>query len=306
MRITLILNRNAGTLRGLDPQQVSDDLAAIFSKQGHTVSAQVHAGRAAAAAIARVCRERGCEALVVGGGDGTISAAAAAAAKSGLALGVIPLGTMNLFARALGVPLEMKAAAEALARGSLAKVDIGEVNGQFFVHHVSLGVHPRMIRMRERFNYGSRLGKIAASAQALWSVIRRPPGLHVRLKIDGQPAERRTAAILVSNNLLGEGHLPYADDLREGKLGLYLATSRRWQDLLQLAAQLTFGDFAKSPLLESWTAEDIEIGLSRDSVNAALDGEIVSLALPLRVTVREGGLTVLRPAVSQEPAPPSG
>lgn len=302
MQITLILNRNAGTLRGLDADKVGEELAEIFRSRGHAITRQVLAGRAVGAAIESVCRERRCDALVVGGGDGSISAAAAAAARSGIALGVLPLGTMNLFARALGVPLEMRAAAEALAAGSVAKVDIGEVNGRFFVHHVSLGVHPRMIRMRERFNYGSRIGKMVASAQALWSVIRRPPGLHARLKIDGtQSEERRTAAILVSNNLLGEGHLPYADDLRQGKLGLYVATSRRWQDLLQLAAQLTLGDFARSALLESWQAEDIEIGLPVDAVNAALDGEIVSLTLPLRITVRERGLSVIRPAVADEP-----
>lgn len=296
MQITLLLNRSAGTLRGLDPPQVAEELADIFRARGHNVTTEIHAGRAAAAAIGRLCRERKCEALVVGGGDGTVSAAAAAAARSGTALGILPLGTMNLFARALGVPLEMHAAAQALAAGTAAKVDIGEVNGRFFVLHVSLGLHPRMIRMRERFHYGSRLGKIAASAQALWSVIRQPPGLHARLKIDGTGIERRTAAILISNNLLGEGHLPYADDLRQGKLGLYVATSGRWQDLLQLAAQVTFGDFARSPLLESWKAENLEIRLSRDVVNAAVDGEIVSLDVPLRLTIRERGLTVIRPA----------
>ena len=101
MKLTLILNRKAGTLRGRDPDQVAEDLAEIFRAHGHQVKAEVHSGRATIAAIARVCRERTCDAIVVGGGDGTISAAASAAAKSGLALGVLPLGTMNLFARSL-------------------------------------------------------------------------------------------------------------------------------------------------------------------------------------------------------------
>jgi diacylglycerol kinase family enzyme len=298
MHITLVLNRNAGTLRGYDPEQIAEELAGIFREQGHTVAPEVYAGHAAVAAIARICRTGGCDAIVVGGGDGTISAAAAAAAEGRLPLGIIPLGTMNLFARALGIPLEMRAAAQALACGSVSAVDIGEVNGRFFIHHVTLGLHPRMIRIRERLHYGSRIGKIFASAHAFWIVVRQPPRLNVALKVNSKLLHRRTAAVLVSNNPLGEGHLPYADDLRQGKLGLYAATSRRWGDLLQLTAQVTLGQIAENPLLETWQAERIEISLHRPIVSAAIDGEIVSLRSPLRLTVRERGLLVLRPAYS--------
>lgn len=299
MHITLVLNSSAGRLRGLDPWATAKELAEIFRAHGHSVSTEVHAGRMAAAAVTRLCRQGACDAIVVGGGDGSASAAATAAARTGMALGLLPLGTMNLFARALGIPLEMRAAAHALAAGRAGSVDIGEVNGRYFIHHVTLGLHPRMIRIRERLHYGSRLGKILASIQAWWIVLRRPPRLHVRMRAEDQRLERRTAAILVSNNPLGEGHLPYADDLRQGKLGLYVATSRRWQDLLQLTAQITLGDISQNPLLESWQFENIEIALSRDVVNAAIDGEIVSLTSPLRFAVHEGGLRVLRPAPNE-------
>jgi diacylglycerol kinase family enzyme len=190
--------------------------------------------------------------VVVGGGDGTVSAAASAAAQSGLALGILPLGTMNLFARSLAIPLDMREAAEALAAGRVSAVDIGEVNGRFFIHHVTLGLHPRMIRIRERLSYGSRLGKIWATIQAWWMAVRQPPRLEARIRADDQHFSRRTAAILVSNNPWGEGHLPYADDLRQGRLGLYVTTSRRWQDLLQLTARMTLGEIAENPLMENW------------------------------------------------------
>ncbi len=303
MNLTLVLNPKAGTLRGLDPGQAAEDVAEIFRAHGHKVKTEVHAGRAAIAAIARVCREKSCDAVVVGGGDGTISAAASAAAESGLALGILPLGTMNLFARSLSIPLDMRQAAEALAAGRRSSVDIGEVNGRLFIHHVTLGLHPRMIRIRERLSYGSRLGKIWASIQAWWTAVRQPPRLEARIRADTHHFARRTAAILVSNNVWGEGHLPYADDLRQGTLGLYVTTSRRWQDLLQLTARMTLGDIAENPLMENWEAKEVEIALPRDRVNASVDGEIVSLQTPLRITVRERGLIVLRPAA--EPASPS-
>ena len=295
MRLHLILNRKAGALRGLDADQAAEGLAEIFRKHDHEVTVAALDGPGACAAIEESCREGLFDAVVAGGGDGTISAAAAAAAKGGMTLGILPLGTMNLFARSLGIPLELKAAAEALATADRVAVDIGLVNGRHFIHHVTLGLHPRLIRVRERRTYGSRLGKIWASAYAWWIVLRQPRLLSAHLTIDGERVERRTAAILISNNALGDGHLPYADDLRQGRLGAYIATARRWPDLLQLTAQITLGTISETPLLESWTAKSVEIALLNSPVTASVDGELVGLETPLQLTVLRRGLTVLKP-----------
>ena len=296
MNLTLVLNSTAGTLRGLDPLHVAEELADIFRGRGHSVRTEVHAGRAAVVAIARICRDGKCDAVVVGGGDGTISAAAAAAAQSGLTLGVLPLGTMNLFARSLKIPLTMREAAEALAIAGKARVDIGAVNGRYFIHHVTLGLHPRIIRIREQLSYSSRLGKIWAGILAWWMVVRQPPRLSVRIRADDLLIERRSTAILVSNNPWGEGHLPYPDDLQQGRLGLYLTTSRHWRRLVELAARMTFGEYSENPLLESWQAKNLEISPGRSLIGASVDGEIVVLQTPVRLRVVKHGLSVLRPA----------
>lgn len=294
MNITLVLNRKAGTLRGTDPDAVAAAIADIFRAEGHNVTIVVRSGEAAIQAITGACGVRSCDAVVVGGGDGTISAAAGIAAENGTTLGVLPLGTMNLFARSLGIPLELTAAAKALATADVVAVDIGVVNDRHFIHHVTLGLHPRLIRARERLRYGSRLGKIWASFQAWWIVLRQPQLMSVRLGMNGQTYERRTAALLVTNNPLGEGHLPYADDLRQGRLGVYVAKAWRWPDLLQLTAQIAFGAISGTPLLESWSAEKIEIALARPTT-ASVDGELATLRFPLALGVSKRGLTVLRP-----------
>lgn len=308
MHLGFVLNRNSGSLRGCDPEAAAAELADVFKAHGHSVEVHVIPGKGAIAAIARICREKTCEALVVGGGDGTVSAAAAEAAKSGTVLGILPLGTMNLFVRSLGVPLRPVQAAEALATGEVVDVDIGEVNGRLFTHHVTLGLHPRMIRLRERLSYGTRLGKIMASGQALWLAIRQPPRLDLTIKADGAAFRRRTAALLVSNNPLGEGHLPYADDPREGKLGLYIAVSGRWRHLMQLAAQMSLGSVSDNPLLERRLAEQVEIGSRAPTLQASVDGEIVRFDTPLRFKMHGRGLTVLRPRQSHAEAsqPPAG
>jgi len=295
MRLVLILNRNAGTLRGVDADQAAADLVEIFRQHGHEVVAEVKAGKETCDAIARVCGERDFDALVVGGGDGTISFAAAAAARGNLPLGILPLGTMNLFARSLGIPLEMKAAAEEAATGKPVQVDICEVNGRLFVHHVTLGLHARMILLRKRLTYRSRLGKIGASIRAWWVAIREPPRLEARIRADSSEFALRTAAILVTNNPLGEGHLPYADDPRHGMLGLYVARSLKPRDLLLIALRLVIGRISSTPLLDSWVAQEVDVSLPTPRADASVDGEIVALEIPLRCRLHQGGLKVLRP-----------
>ena len=295
MKLKLILNRDAGTLRGLDADAAAGEIAAIFQAQGHAVEAQLPSGGDFIAAIESACRGRAFDAIVVGGGDGSVSAAAALAAESGTILGILPLGTMNLFARALGIPLDMRKAAEALATGAVTDVDIGAVNGRLFTHHVALGVHPRMIRIRERLNYGSRWGKIRASILAWWTVMRQPPSLSLSLRAGGKTFQRRTSALLITNNPLGDGHLPYPDDLSQGVLAIYVAKSRHWRDLISLAARMTLGEISTNPLLEQMEAREIEVRLATDLVNASVDGEIVSLQTPLRLAIRPGKLAVLKP-----------
>jgi diacylglycerol kinase family enzyme len=299
MRLILVLNRNAGTLRGVDADKAAADLADIFRSHGHEIVVELQAGKDACAAIERICKAGDFDGLVVGGGDGTISFAAGKASQAGVPLGILPLGTMNLFSRSIGIPLEMKAAAEAIATGIAVPVDICDVNGRLFVHHVTLGLHARMILLRKRLTYHSRLGKIAASVRAWWRALRDPPRLDARIRADGQTMAMRTSAILITNNPLGEGHLPYADDPRQGTLGLYVARTIRPQDLFLIAVRLVLGRIAASPLLDSWIAREVDVTLPATAIDASIDGEIVTLQTPLRCRLHEGGLQVLRPARPQ-------
>lgn len=299
MHLILFLNRSAGTLRGVDVDAFATELSDIFAARGHRVDVEAPEDPSGLADAIRACGESSCDAVVVGGGDGTVSSAAALAAERGVALGVLPLGTMNLFARSLGVPLDGRQAAAALAEGERAAVDIGEVNGRYFVHHVTLGLHPRMIRTRERMAYGSRLGKIVASGRALWMATRRPPRLTIDVIADEIAFTRRTAAILVSNNPLGEGFPLIARDPSRGVFGVYVTTARRRQDLVGLTGRLLLGEVAENPFLEEWRARSVEIVLPRPSDWASVDGEIVSLSTPLRFRQHERGLAVLRPRAAE-------
>ena len=296
MKMVLILNRDAGTLRGADPDAVAEEIAGIFRTHGHQVRVEIASGGAAIDAIRKACAADTAEVVVVGGGDGTVSAAAAAASECGIALGILPLGTMNFFARSLEIPLgNIKEAAESLAAGEIAKVDIATVNGRTFIHALALGLHPALVQEREKQEYHSRYGKMLGSVRAWLRVIREGRRFDVALDVNGRRVAHRTAGIVVSNNPLGEGHMPYADELEDGLLGIYVTTARGWLQLVRVTASAALGTVADNPWVEVYEAPRVEIGFSRHGVPATVDGELLTLTSPLKVESRRNALRVLRP-----------
>jgi diacylglycerol kinase family enzyme len=203
---------------------------------------------------------------------------------------------MNFFARSLGVPAEMKAAAAAMAGGEIVAVDIARVNGRWFIHALSMGLHPAMVEEREKIAYTSRTAKMVGSVRAFLHVVRNSRRFFVSIETDGKTVERRTAGLVVSNNPLGKGHLPYADALDQGVLGVYVTAARGWAQLMRVVAAAAVGKAAESPLIEDMRTRTAEIRLERHkSVPTTLDGELVRLSGPLRVEIVAGGLKVLKP-----------
>lgn len=299
MKTTLVLNRDAGTLKSLDVEQTADEIAAVFRAHGHHMNVEMAGGEHVVASIRRACSATGVDAVVIGGGDGTVSAAAAAAAESRVALGILPLGTMNFFARSLQIPLDLKAASEALARGVVAEADIATINGRVFIHSIALGVHPAMVEEREKLDYGSRYGKMFGSLRAWFRVARNPRRFQVTIAVDDGSVDRRTAGVVVSNNRFGGGHAPYADRVDEGLLVVYVTSARGWLELARVAASAGLGTAAEHPLVETFETRTAVIDTGSRRVRTTVDGELVNLPGPLKIEVQPGGLRVLRP---REPA----
>jgi diacylglycerol kinase family enzyme len=143
--------------------------------------------------------EAGASLLVAGGGDGTVSSIARMAVEADVPLGVLPLGTLNHFARDAGVPLELEAALDVIVEGREARLDLGEVNGFRFVNNVSLGIYPRIVELRERQRRRG-MPKWLALLWASMMVLRHSPFVVAHLIIDGRPAVRRTPCVVISNN----------------------------------------------------------------------------------------------------------
>lgn len=292
-----VLNAGAGTIRGRDPKEIAEAVERSFSEHGHEIDVTLTEGPSFRAEIARHAKRNDLEALIVGGGDGTVSTAAALLQGTDMLLGVLPLGTMNLFARALRVPLEFEQALPAVAGGHAAKADIGLMNGQPFVHQVSFGLQPRLVKLRESMQYGSRGGKIFASIRAFLIALRSPPILALKGEIDGKPFSVETPALAVSNNLYGPGHLPYADDIAGGMLGVYALTSSHWRDIAQASADATLGNWHSNPQIKIFTAREVTVERRhRRGVTVSVDGELKRVEGPIRIAIKPGALNVIVPA----------
>jgi diacylglycerol kinase family enzyme len=236
-------------------------------------------------------------AIVAGGGDGTISTVASVIAGSDIALGILPLGTLNHFARDLGLPLDLDGAVRVIATGTSTAVDLGDVNGRTFLNNSSLGLYPGIVRDREKQRSRGRQ-KWHALFWATMTALRRSPFLSVRLKVDGEEALRRTPFVFVGNNPyqmegFAMGTRPRLDG---GELSLYLTQRRsRWK-LLGLGLRALFGQLRQVRDFEALTARTIRVETRHRRLVVALDGELAVMDAPLDYTVRPGALLVLVPS----------
>lgn len=302
MHFIAVLNRDGGTLRTMDLDAFCDTARQVFERRGHTLDCQVVAGDAVETALRAAAETDGVDAIIAAGGDGTISTAAGIAFATGKPLAVLPAGTMNLFARALKVPLGLIEALEAIADGEVGTVDIATANDQAFVHQFSVGIHARLVRIRESMTYRGRIGKMLASLRAVGAAAMRPPAFEAELHTSKGMEKRRVSGIAISNNPLGERQI-HADGLDAGILGVYVATAMSSAALLRLALDVALGSWRDSPMVSEKEVGEVTLHFPRrkKGAQAVIDGELITLDRSVTLRVHPGGLKVVLPRQS----PPS-
>jgi diacylglycerol kinase family enzyme len=245
--------------------------------------------------IADVMESDASDVVVAAGGDGTVSAVAARIAGTGRALGVIPGGTLNHFAKDLGVPSDLEGAVRVIRANRTRQVDIAEVNGRTFLNNSSLGLYVEIVREREKFRkHGLR--KWTAFAAAVVETLAHWPVVKVRLEIDGKITERRTPFVFIGNNRYRMDGLRMGsrDRLDEGQLCLLAARHLSRWGLARMAVAGLTGGLHHSEDLDVLCAHEALVKTKR-RVQVALDGEVVRMSSPLHYRVRPGELKVIAP-----------
>ncbi|HUQ29308.1 MAG TPA: diacylglycerol kinase family protein [Usitatibacter sp.] len=295
----VIVNATAGTGNGRD---AAEELREHFAAAGAQVQVMVARNGEDLSLLAKRAVREGHPVVIAAGGDGTINAVATHVAGSRSALGVLPMGTLNHFARDAGIPSELDAAVRTIVAGHRIRVDVGAVNGKVFLNNSSIGLYPTMVTRRDNRRRRQGSGKWTALFWASLTVLRKHPMLDVELHIDGATKSYRTPLIFIGNNeYVVEG--PGAgrrSGLCDGKLAIYITRRHGRRGLVALALRALVGSLRDALDLEALTASSVTIATRRSHLPLATDGEVNMMPTPLRYETRAGALEVVVPAPEKE------
>ena len=295
-----IVNSGAGAAANASDR--GTEIARLFAEAGLEAKIMEPSATADLSQLAKQAAESDAPTVIAAGGDGTISAVASALCGTGKTLGVLPIGTLNHFAKDLRIPLALDAAVRTIESGRVIAVDAAEVNGRVFINNSSLGLYPRIVSRRQQQQERLGRGKWPAFFWAAAQALRRFPFLDLRIAFEGQQLARRTAFLFVGNNEyqvtgfnLGARHR-----LDRGRLGLYLTHRTGRLGLFRLALHALFGRVDQAADFDVFCVEEARIETKKRRLLVACDGEVLWMKSPLHYKSRPAALRVLVP--NEEPA----
>ena len=308
MKSAIILNAAAGAGAGRGDTSDADRVREAFQHAGLDATVTVPQPGSFVAAV-RDAVASDADIVVLGGGDGTLNAGAAvivqeSGVKGAKPLGVLPLGTLNHFAKDVGIPVDLDAAVETIRAGHVMEVDVGEVNGRIFLNNSSIGLYPMAVKEREELRHRTGGGKWVAMLRASVEVFRRFPLLDVTLPLEGREVRLTTPFVFVGNNRYEMSLLTLGtrSSLQAGELSVYAPRNGSRMGLLQLAFRTLIGRLDQARDFHSTAVSSIEIRTRRRSLRVSLDGEVTQMTSPIRFLTRPRALRVLAPAPAQRKA----
>ena len=293
--ILAIINRGSGTVQSLGP-----DILQQRVRDGLGCEAVLLEGGEIASVVSKALREKRIDTIIVGGGDGTVASVAGQLVGTGVTMGVLPLGTMNMVAQAIGLPAGLDAAITALAGGGAALIDVGRVNGKVFLHQVSFGMQPRVVRIRERIGYRSRITKMISGLLAILAVLARPRPVRLISIESGVFTRLRIPALAISNNIYRSDRPGIPVRLDGGMLGVYAVSAWRWRDYVRIALATLRGTWKEDDMVEARATKAIRLMPMRrrggGKIQASVDGELEFLDFPIEIANEPGALRMIIPA----------
>ncbi|RKS09685.1 undecaprenyl-diphosphatase [Nocardiopsis sp. Huas11] len=226
--------------------------------------------------------------LVVSGGDGTANAGARAALEHDVPLLVLPTGTLNNFARTLGLS-SVETALRAYANGRLARVDVGEVDGRIFLNTATFGSHPRLVRRRDR--WAPRIGKWPAFGLALWRDLRDVEPTPTR--VDGRPV-RVWWAFVGNCQYRTHGRVPaLRERLDDGRLDVRVLGAARISPRWRALTDVLFGRSRGGQGYSARLTTGFTLALPAGHRQISVDGEVWECGETVRFTKRPAALRVI-------------
>ena len=296
--LTCILNSTSGCHPG---PELREKLSQIFVENGTPARFLLAASGAEIPELTRRAVKENSQIIVAGGGDGTVNAVANELMGTSITLGVIPLGTLNHFAKDLHIPLDLEGAARNLITGRAISVDVGEVNGRIFLNNSSLGIYPRIV-LREREEQQKKKGRNrwVALAEASLSILEHYSLLRVRLCLDGKELSRKTPFVFIGNNKyeMKGLHIGERRRLDAGELYLFVANRAGRVELVRLAFLALFGRLDEASGFDALITKQFSIETRRPRTNVSTDGEVNQMSTPLNYLTHPAALRVIVPVTN--------
>lgn len=250
----------------------------------------------------RAVRASDADTIVAVGGDGTFTGLVQAAMDSGKTLAFLPMGTFNLMAHDLGLPLDLDEWIAALPEMTERRIDVCDVNGQVFMHKVVLGLMPEVMKARERIRGHESPQTIAALINYFFRRVSRLRRIPIVIDEKGGATRvMKVAAIAVSNNPYAEGIGQYLarETLDAGKLVLYVARKFTIADAVMLVGGMMIGKWRYISDIDIEEVSDITVKRWKKRHKVMLDGDVVSLDGPLHFRIQPRALRVLAPPAAE-------
>jgi len=251
----------------------------------------------------RAAVEAGAALVVAVGGDGTVRACAEVLAGGGVPLAIVPAGSANLTARALGIPGRPGPALETAFGGQNRTIDLGSADGMTFVAMAGIGLDAAVVGAAQ--GLAKRMaGWPAYAVAATGQLLRRPVTFTIRID-DGEPLTRRAHCVTVGNSGALPGGFPVMPDARldDGRLDVVVLAPAGLPGWADVGYRIALGSRRDDAQLERYQARTVEIeaeapgpGLAAPLLPRQLDGEIVEKSGSLTVRVRPAALLVRVPA----------
>lgn len=292
--VSILVNKGGGAA-SRDPK-IKSNVAKAFKATGLDVKVELIDG-GKCEARAKAIAKRGDKLVVVGGGDGTISAAASALIGSKTALGILPLGTLNHFARDLGIPTELEEAAAVIAKGKPRSVDVAEMNDRIFINNSAIGLYPLMVLDRDaqqkKLGRSKRLAVVVASIRTL----ARFNHQRLTLTVNDEKEQMDTPLLFVGNNdyRLDIGGPGQRDSIEDGRLSVFVMRKKTRRGLIAAMIRVLFDRTRPDDMVALENVQRLRVSSHRSSLAVSLDGEVVGAKPPLDYKVRAKALRVIAP-----------